>query len=388
MTEGVGPSLRGSVAISAFYFTFIGALGLYAPYFPIHLRDAGLAPHHVADVMALSPLAGIVTPPLVAALADLVRAREWLLRASSALAALTFLGFFLAGASLPALIATAAAFALSRMPLWALTDSAALDAAAREGGSYGRIRAWGSIGFLLAVLAGGELLERAGATAVMKAASVGLFLAAATAWLVPRPPRPPRRATLADVRALLMDRPLAWILAAMALGQLGFAAHDSCLSLHYAALGIPARSIGILWAIGVAAEIALLARSARLLTRFGGAPLFVLSLGVATGRWALMAVVRDPIALGLLASTHAISFGLYYVGAVALVRERAADETRTAAQGLFAAACALGSAAGMPIMGGLFERAGGGPMFALAAVASLLATVCAFGHLRAVRAAR
>ncbi len=376
---------RGSIAIAAFYFTFIGALGLYAPYFPIYLRAAGLAPHHVAEVMALSPLAGVVTPPLVAALADLVRAREWLLRVSSAAAAVTFLGFLAAGANLLGVVAVAAVFALSRMPLWALTDSAALDAAQREGSSYGRIRVWGSIGFLLAVLAGGSILERYGATAVMKATAVGLFVAATTAWLVPRPPRPPRRATRADVRALLADRPLAWILGAMALGQLGFSAHDSCLSLHYAALGLSPRAIGILWATGVLAEIVLLAKSSRLIARFGGARLFALSLGVATGRWALMAVVRDPVALGVLASSHAISFGLYYVAAVSLVRERATDETRTAAQGLFGASSAAGSAIGMPIMGALFERGGGGPMFALAACAALLGMLCALGHGRSLR---
>ncbi len=379
---------RGSVAIAAFYFAFIGALGLYAPYFPIYLRESGLAPHHVAEVMALSPLAGLVTPPLVAALADLVRAREWLLRLSSLAAAITFLGFFAAGRSLPVVIATASLFALARMPLWALTDSAALDAAAREGGSYGRIRVWGSIGFLLAVLGGGALLERAGATTVMKAAAGGLFVAAAVAWIVPRPPRPPRRANLDDVRALLRDRPLAWVLGAMALGQLGFSAHDSCLSLHYESLGLSPQAIGALWAIGVLAEIVLLAKSARLIARFGGERLFAISLGVATARWGLMAVVRDPIALGFLASTHAISFGLYYVSAVALVHERATDETRTAAQGLFAAASAAGSAIGMPIMGALFERHGGGAMFSLASVAALLGAACAIGHLRSARASR
>ena len=57
-------------------------------------------------------------------------------------------------------------------------------------GDYGRIRVWGSVGFVLAVLAIGPALDRAG-VGILPAVLVVLFaFVAVSAWLLPRT-RPP-----------------------------------------------------------------------------------------------------------------------------------------------------------------------------------------------------
>src|SRR5438128_1598169 len=109
-------------------------------------------------------------------------ARGWLLRGASAMAAVGFGGFFAARNQFGVLVAATALFSLARAPLASMTDAQTFDAVRREGGSYGRIRLWGSIGFLLAALAGGELLDRTNVDWVMRASLAVLVVMAAAAW--------------------------------------------------------------------------------------------------------------------------------------------------------------------------------------------------------------
>lgn len=374
-------------AIALFYFAFVGSLGLFLPFFPLYLERLGLAPTAITATTALGPAMGLIAPPLVGLLADALRRRIWVLRAISVGACLAFAAFLLAGPHRVALTVAIAAFSFFRSPLWALTDAAALEAVRVHGGSYGRVRVWGSIGFLGAVLGGGALLERAGPAAVMSACGAGLLGAAGCAFRLPAPPPPSRRSVLATWLELLRGRDVWLFLLAVAVGQMGAAAYDSCYSLHLARLGLGGGATGGLWAIGVSAEIALLHWSLPLLERFGPYRMLIFAYATGVVRWGLIAHATHPAVLVALQPLHAITFGVYYVAAVSIVRDRAAPEVATAAQGLLGAATAVGSVIGMPLAGALLERGGGRATFQGAAALAALATALAAGFASARRRA-
>jgi PPP family 3-phenylpropionic acid transporter len=370
--------------IALFYFAFIGALGLFLPYFPLFLGELGLPPSEVTRAVALGPMMSLVAPALFGLAADLVHARVWLLRGLAAAAALSFACFAFAR-SLPAIYLVTAAFACFRAPMWALTDTAALEHVRRNGGSYGRVRLWGSIGFLGAAAAGGAIVERWGAGAAMMACGGILALATGCAWALPAPPPARRGGALPAYRRLVGDRTLWPFFGAVALAQAAGAAYDSCYSLHLRALGVPGDSMGLLWATGVLSEVLLLAVSGRLLARVPASRLLVIALIGASARWALLGAASSTGALFALAPLHAVSFGLYYVAGVTIVQARAAPEIATAAQGLFAGVSAAGSLLGMTAAGVLFERSGGHATFAVASAVAALAAVAALLHARLSR---
>jgi PPP family 3-phenylpropionic acid transporter len=149
-------------------------------------------------------------------------------------------------------------------------------------------------------------------------------------------------------------------------------AYDLCFSLHLRDRGASDARIGVAWAVGVVFEVALMASSDRLFARFSPPRLVLAAVAGAAVRWALIASVPSVTVLCFLQPLHAISFGLWWVASLAYVRERAPSGALATAQGLFSAATALGSVAGMLAWGTVYRSAGGAAVFGGAAAVGLV----------------
>ncbi|HWE26819.1 MAG TPA: MFS transporter [Polyangia bacterium] len=359
--------------IAVYYFSFFGALGIFLPYFSLWLVAHGLSPSQATRVLSLLPLMSLFAPPLAGLAADARRLRGWLLRLLSLATALAFLGFFIAHARVEIYVATAL-FALFRAPLTSLIDATTLAHVRHHGGSYGRIRLWGSLGFLVAAAGAGALVEHDGIGAIVRVAAWALALGAAVAFALPAPPPVERKGVVGAWLELLGHADWWLFLVAVGFGQMATAAYDSGFSLHLVRLGYGGRFIGAAWATGVAAEIALLAGSGAILGRVSVPRLFTLSLATAAVRWTLLACVTSPIAILCLQPLHGITFGLFWVTGVTLARDRG-HAAPTAAQGLFSAAIGCGSLVGMNLAGRLLELGGGQLLYGVAGACAALATL-------------
>jgi PPP family 3-phenylpropionic acid transporter len=367
--------------VALYYFVYLSALGFFWPYYGLYLRSVGFVDHEVTLVMAVTPTVGIVVPPLLGLVADARRARAWLLRGVS-LAALVAFAAFVAARSRVGIVVAAALFAASRTPVLPMTDAIALDVARERGTSYGAIRSVGSVGFLVAALISGSLVETSGMRPMLLVTMTGLVGAAVVAWMLPAPPPRASHGTLRAWRALLGERRLWLFLGAACLGQAANGAYDACFSLHLKALGHDERFVGAAWAVGVGGEVVMMLVSGRLLSRVRPAGLFAIALVVALGRWMLLAHVDGAATILALQPLHGITFGCFYVAGVSVMRAEG-HEVPTAAQGLYAAATSLGAIGGMVAAGRLLERGGGRLMFHAAAVAAAVAAVLAIGFARA-----
>lgn len=370
--EAAASGRISSPTIAGFYAIYFGAIGLFAPYFALYLKALGLAPPTLSRVMALGPAMTLLSPPLFGLLADARHSRVWVLRACSLLTAIAFTGL-LASRGLVMLYATVAMFYMFRAPITSLVDSVALAVARRDGTTYGAIRLWGSLGFVVTVQAGGFLLEASGSRSVLTAGAVCFGMTALLAWRMPAPPIAARPAVLSSWRRLLAHRQMWIFVGTAALAQAANAAYDACYALHLAALGHAGAFIGLAWGLGTLGEVLLMWRSGGLFARFAPAVLLAWALGIAVVRWTLIAVLDAPLALLLVQPLHAFTFGLFYIASVTWVREHAGEEVPTAAQGLFAAAGALGATLGTAGSGAIFASDGGYGVFLAAAVVAAFA---------------
>jgi MFS transporter, PPP family, 3-phenylpropionic acid transporter len=359
--------------IALYYFSFFGALGIFLPYFSLWLVAHGFSPSQATRVLSLIPLMSLFAPPLAGLVADARRLRGWLLRLLTLATFLAFLGFFRAHALVEVYAATAL-FALFRAPLTSLIDATTLSHVRHHGSSYGRIRLWGSLGFLVAAAGAGALVERDGVGVIVAVAAWALGIGAAVSFALPAPPPVERKGVVGAWLHLLGDVDWWIFFVAAGLGQMATAAYDSGFSLHLQRLGFGGRFIGAAWATGVAAEIALLAGSGAILARVSAPRLFTLSLATAALRWTLLARVVSPVAILCLQPLHGVTFGLFWVSGVTLVRDRG-HAAPTAAQGLFSAAIGLGSLVGMNLAGRLLELGGGQLLYGAAGGCAALATV-------------
>jgi PPP family 3-phenylpropionic acid transporter len=166
------------------------------------------------------------------------------------------------------------------------------------------------------------------------------------------------------------------------LAGVAHAAFDSGFSLHLTHIGLGGRFIGVVWAVGVGAEVLLMAASGRLLARWGSERLLGVAIGTALVRWLLLSHVTDAALLLALAPLHGVTFGLLWVAGVATAHQLGSPHAPTASQGIFVAASSLGSAIGMSLAGRVLAAWGGRGLFLGASVVSALALACAVGFVR------
>lgn len=324
-------------------------------------------------VSATRPLAGIFAPVLFGWLADSLGLRGSILKwacfgAFLPFAALALLGMHqpqIAGVWLFLAVATSSFF---RVPMGTIADVAALE----HQKSYGSLRIWGSIGFVVAATVAGKVLDPTLAVPFPAMVAAAYLLALVLSFQIPAKVAVPRKPRRKEVLALLRCPTFAPLLLTALLWAGAHVAYDLTISLQLKALGASPMTTSIAWNIGVAAEILLMASWTRLKGSRSAAHWLKLGLVVTTLRFTALATTKTLIGLVMLQPLHAFSFAVVWLSFMELIRERAPEGLLGSAQGLFSTAIAVGSTIGMLVFGALYESAGGGWTFGVAASIALI----------------
>lgn len=363
-------------------FLFLG-LGVQLPFLPLWLADRGLSTGEIAAVLSGQILIRAFGAPLGTFLADRYNRPVPLVRLLPLLCAASYLLLaFMQGFEAIFLVAVLAAVFLS--PVGPIAENFAMVESAKAGLDYGRQRLWASVSFIVGTLVSGFALEiMATSTAVLLIAVSYAALGFAGLALPDIKPQAqsgqaPARTRPADVLRLFRSRVFVIFLLAVSIAQASHAMLYGFGSLHWEQLGISKGTIGILWGIGVCAEVVFFFFSGRLLPRF--APILLILIGCFLGvlRWTVTAF--DP-ALWLLVplqTLHAATFALTHFGTLHYLMQNVPGALRNSAQGLYTACSAglflmLATAA----VGPIFDAYAGRAYLAMAAM-SLVATALAF----------
>jgi PPP family 3-phenylpropionic acid transporter len=273
------------------------------------------------------------------------------------------------------------AFALFRSPMILLADVVALE----QTSNYGRLRLWGSLGFLAMALIAGRWLDGSAALGIPGTIALTLLLAFVAATRLPAGPAAPARPAWRLAGAMLRSSDFTWFLFAAFLWLGAHAGYDLCLTLHLRDLGASGTLIGAAWALATLVEVAWMAVSARALSVVSAERLFGLGLIAAAARWVLLGSIGSLPVLVALQPLHALSFGVVWIAATAHLKQRRRDALATA-QGLFSAALSCGGVLGMLAWGQVYERAGGAAVFRGCAVVGGLSVLAALVFIAKSRA--
>ncbi|MDI1444985.1 MFS transporter [Polyangium sp. 6x1] len=381
----------GVVALRLYYLASFAVLGVYLPFFPPWLAARGIEGVSFGLLTATFPAMSMIGPPVFGLVADALGLRGHLLRVACAGAFAGFAGVAAlaggGGGSFAALLLPVVVFAFFRSPMSMLADVVALEAAREGHVPYGATRLFGSMGFLVAaVLAGG--LEPTSAVQIPLAIAALLLVTLGVTFALPSRVPAPARPSVAQIRALLASADVRLFLASAFFAQAAFACYDQCFSLHLLARGASPRIIGATWAVGVLAEVVLMANAGALAARVRAPVLLAVAYGVAALRWILIAFVPGFLPLLVLQPLHGIAFGLAWVSALAYVKDRAPRHLLGTAQGVFVATVSAGSVTGMLGWIHVYRRGGGAVAFGCAALVSAIACGIAIAFARRTRAGR
>lgn len=357
-----------ALRLKAFYGALFLTLGVQMPFLPVWLTAKGLDAQAVGIVLAVPAVIRIVAIPLAARVADRYDALRGviIIAAAAATAGFGALGFAEGTFAIMMLYALASA---AYMPVMMLADTYALRGLAQWNLAYGPVRLWGSAAFIVASLGAGALLDLVAPRDVIWLLVATMAVAAAvTVALAPlgvdtvSSLRPPATRVLRDPAFLAA-------IVAASLIQASHALYYGFSTIDWQVAGFDGPTIGALWALGVIAEIAFFAASARLpMTPIG---LLLIGAAGAVVRWSMMAAAPPAAALPALQCLHGLSFGATHLGALGFVVRMAPPGAGATAQGYLAVALGVTMAVAMAVCGVLYDRFGGGAYAAMAASAGL-----------------
>lgn len=365
--------------LSNFYAWRFLAVGIQLPFWPVWLQGRGLDAVQISIVLSAGTWLAIVTGPAIARLVDTTGRRRPVIAALAVATGLTPAFLFLADGFV-AILAISVAYAVAHQALGPLGETITMAHARRLDLNYGRIRLWGSLSFILASVAMGQILEKLPTEAILWALSAAALVYALSCFTLPmppptQPPTPPAGEKAGPVRALLRQPNFALFLATTACVHASHGVYYVFATLHWRAAGHGTGLIGLLWAEGVIAEVILFALGHRLLRRLSPMRLLGLSCAFAALRWAVTAQTTALEALVVVQALHAFSFAGVHLAAIHHLSRTIPVHAAATAQALYGAigfSAATGLA--MWLAGPLYTVLEGQAFWPMAALA---ATGCA-----------
>jgi PPP family 3-phenylpropionic acid transporter len=164
-----------------------------------------------------------------------------------------------------------------------------------------------------------------------------------------------------------------------ALMQGSHAAYYAFGSIHWQELGFSAGVIGLLWAWGVVAEVALFLWGRGLVDKLGVRGMTLLAAGAGLVRWPIMAVSESLAPLIFAQALHALTFGAMHLAAIKLLQERVPGSLGGTAQTLLGAAVGAMTTLLTLACGPGYAALGAGIFWAMAGLCGVVAGMVAAG---------
>jgi PPP family 3-phenylpropionic acid transporter len=162
----------------------------------------------------------------------------------------------------------------------------------------------------------------------------------------------------------------------VALMQMSHGPYYTFLTLHLERLGYSRGVIGMLWAVGVVAEVLMFMAMSRILARFSLRRVLMVSFLLAALRWLLLGSFAEFLWLLLFAQVlHAATFGSFHAAAIAFVQRSFGARQQGQGQALYAALAGTGGALGALYSGYSWNALGATLTFSIASLAALAAAV-------------
>lgn len=313
------PVLPQRLVIAFVYAGLFFGIGIYLPFFPIWLAGRGHDASFIAVALAVPVLARLFTQPLGGILADRTGRPRLTLIVYPLLAAVAFVLVIAAPGPLW-LLAGLGFAAVFWQPMLPVLDAYAIARRKATGLDYGRTRLWGSVSFIVGNLVAGVMLGWLPGDPIVWMIVAGSLVCALFAARLEEAPVKVSRAEAVPVK---LGPVLIIGIGAAALVQSSHGVLFTFASLHWQAEGLSGTVIGLLWALGVAAEVVLFRFATLLTARLGPARLILIGGLSAILRFGAMSFDPPILLLPVLQLLHAGSFACTYVGAVELVARHA-----------------------------------------------------------------
>ncbi len=362
--------------LSRFYFFYYFFVGSFVPYWGIYLQSENFSPSSIGILLSLFQISRIVAPNFWGWLADHTGHRVKWIKLTSFLGLIGFIGVFWAKGFFWIFLVMLALslFTSSTLPL---AESLTLAHLATTDGHYSRIRLWGSIGFIVASLFLGYLIDLQGINILLW----GLLIAQAIIFFlsntIPETQDIQHKTNDLSIWKIIKTPSVIALLLGCTLMVSAHGVLYNFYSIYLKDHGYSSGTIGWLWAVGVICEILIFMAMPKILRRYSLKAILLMSLFLGVIRFILIGASPDHLYLLFIAQMfHAATFGSFHAASIEVIAYYFKGRNQTRGQAIYnSVAYGIGGTIGGLGGGYLIQYLGGQLGFMIAAISPLIGFV-------------
>ncbi|MBZ4672098.1 MFS transporter [Deferribacterales bacterium Es71-Z0220] len=357
--------------LSFFYFFHFGTLGIFIPFVALYLKHNGFSGKDIGLFITVisiikflltntwtktynkikSKTVFVITAILVSNVSViLLLSKNYLL---------TFLTFII--------------YAVTRVGILPVMDHISNEFSRESGIEYGKIRMYGSIGFICFTTFTGLLVDYFSINVFITMTILTGFLSAITILFI-KLENIERAKYKQDSNKLSFDFKI--ILIASILHYISLTFFHNFLNIKVEYLNESQTIAGTIWSIGIFAEILLMFFSNKLFKKISPFTLLIFSMFLGGVRSLVIGYAESAMVLLFINTIHGFAFGTFHLSIIRYIKDYIAAESRLKAQSFYSSLIyGLGAIFGSILSGYLFDFVGVNHMFMIGSIFSFFATI-------------
>lgn len=360
--------------LSGFYFFYYAIVGTFMPFWSLYLEDQGFNFQEIGLLSSIAIITRFFAPFIWGWIADKSGKRMLLVRIATCIEACIWFLIFVIPNNFQSVALLMLIFSFFQNAILAQFEGVTLFwLSDKRAELYGKVRKWGSIGFIVAVFGIGDLLEVVHISMLPILLLSIAFLAFIWSFSIKEPSEAPKSQKNLEPLLPILKKPSVYsffiIEFILLFSHAPFYSFYSNYLSHY---GFSTLTIGFLWSIGVIAEIIMFAYANILLNRFSWRSLVTLCLLITGFRWCIVGLFPINFLAQFIAQTiHAFSFGLFHMIAMRIIFQYFSEGQQGRAQALYSTMWGLGVAIGSLLAGYFWLPIAGKNIFLIAGLSAV-----------------
>ncbi|MFW2124291.1 MFS transporter [Acinetobacter ursingii] len=352
--------------LGGFYFCYYAIVGTFMPYWSLYLEDQGFNYQEIGILSSIAIITRFFAPFIWGWIADKSGKRMRLVRIATWMESCIWFAIFMIPNTFQSIALLMLIFSFFQNAILAQFEGVTLFWLGEHRSKlYGKIRKWGSVGFIVGVFGVGTLLEIIPIAMLPIVLLCVAFLAFIWSFTIQEPDSAPRSQTTLEPLLPILKRPHVFAFFAIEFILLfSHAPFYSFYSNYLKEADFTTTEIGFLWAVGVIAEIIMFAYAHLFLSRYSLKKLVSLCLIMTSIRWMVAGLFSSSFIAQFAAQTiHAFSFGLFHLIAMRMIFQNFSAGQQGRGQALYSTMWGLGVAFGSILAGHYWKIYGGSIIF-------------------------
>jgi MFS transporter, PPP family, 3-phenylpropionic acid transporter len=364
------PKNSFKLVIGSQYFLYFGVMGVFLPYFNLYCYHLKFSGFQIGVLSAIRSIALVLFPLVWGGLADRFHIRRPIYILCSFISTAIW-AFYLYTTDFWAMLFITVFYGIFYSPIISFLEAFTMDVLGTEKKSYGKMRGWGTIAFIMTVLLLGKVIDIYSIEIIIILIFFGSLAQTLISIKIPDI-QIKKQTSFSSNAKVLLKRPVIVFLFCAFLMLVSHGAYYGFYSIHLENLGYGKTFIGISWALASIAEIIVMIKSDIIFKRFSIDNVLFFSFMVAVFRWLGLFFATSPVFILFLQILHAVTYGTFHVSSILYIDSITPDEGKTLGQAVNnAVTYGLGLMVGFFINGYLFEPLGTFKLFMISSFIAL-----------------